>query len=54
MNDDAQEHKRPLRHAHSPHRVGLMAHVGAPPLRLAGADDDAAVAAEPHIVRGID
>ncbi len=26
----------------------------APPLRLAGADDDALVEAEPHIVRGID
>ncbi|WP_181383577.1 hypothetical protein [Streptomyces sp. NWU339] len=54
MNDDSRERDRPLRYAHTPSCVGLTACAGAPPLRLAGADDDAAVAAEPHVVRGID
>lgn len=54
MNDDWHELDRPLRHAHTPRYVGGAGQIGAPPLRLAGADDDAAVSAEPHIVRGID
>ena len=44
MNDDIQDYSRPFHHI-PPH---------APPLRLAGADDDAAAVDEPHIVRGID
>ncbi|MEV0323653.1 hypothetical protein ACIBKX_39660 [Streptomyces sp. NPDC050658] len=44
MNDEPADYSRPFRPI-SPY---------APPLRLAGADDDAAVADEPHIVRGID
>ncbi|MDN0197959.1 hypothetical protein [Streptomyces sp. S.PNR 29] len=42
MNDESQDHGRPLYPW------------PAPPLRLAGVDDDAAVLDEPHIVRGID
>ncbi|MEV8309141.1 hypothetical protein AB0P36_17755 [Streptomyces flavidovirens] len=40
-----------------PHEYGrLFEHIPpwAPPLQLAGADDDATMAEEPHIVRGID
>ncbi|WP_263972727.1 hypothetical protein [Streptomyces aureocirculatus] len=44
MHDDPQEYSRVFHHIPPT----------APPLRLAGADDEAAVAAEPHIVRGID
>ncbi|MCQ4208846.1 hypothetical protein [Streptomyces longispororuber] len=51
MNDDAQRSDKTPGH---PHGGGRPARAGAPPLRLAGADDDAAVTAEPHIVRGID
>ncbi|MCX4554399.1 hypothetical protein OG204_35700 (plasmid) [Streptomyces sp. NBC_01387] len=66
MNDDPQNLTQPIRHIHayahtySPTYAHVRAHgrpsasVGAPPLRLPGADDDAAVAADPHIVRGID
>ncbi|MET7389870.1 hypothetical protein ACFYPT_35805 [Streptomyces sp. NPDC005529] len=54
MNDDWQELDQPLRHAHAHSYVGGTAQAGAPPLRLAGADDEAAISAEPHIVRGID
>ncbi|WP_159047875.1 hypothetical protein [Streptomyces sp. WM6378] len=51
MNDHSHELNQLLGHAG---RTGLTAWADAPPLRLAGADDDASVAAEPHIVRGID
>ncbi|MFI6055117.1 hypothetical protein ACIBCO_34145 [Streptomyces violascens] len=51
MNDHSQELNQPLRGAIC---IGLTGRFDAPPLRLAGADDDASVAAEPHIVRGID
>ncbi|MDI3423700.1 hypothetical protein [Streptomyces luteolus] len=40
-----------------PHEYGSPFHCippWAPPLLLAGTDDDATVADEPHIVRGID
>ncbi|MFE7467933.1 hypothetical protein ACFU6R_28015 [Streptomyces sp. NPDC057499] len=50
MNDDSQESQQPLRHAHS----HLLRGAAAPPLRLAGADDEASVTTESHIVRGID
>ncbi|WP_189389981.1 hypothetical protein [Streptomyces sp. SDr-06] len=52
MNDHSQELNQPLRGAS---RTGLTGRFDAPPLRLAGAaDEDVSVAAEPHIVRGID
>ncbi|MGW7276282.1 hypothetical protein ACWGH5_37995 [Streptomyces sp. NPDC054864] len=54
MNDDAQELNQQLRHAPTSSYVGLMARAGAPPLWLAGSDDDVVVTADPHIVRGID
>lgn len=54
MNDDAQELNQLLRHAPTSSYVGLTTRAGAPPLRLAGSDDDVVVTADPHIVRGID
>ncbi|MFI6475172.1 hypothetical protein ACIBL5_33505 [Streptomyces sp. NPDC050516] len=51
MNDHSYELDQPLRKAG---RTGLTERADTPPLRLAGADDDASVTAEPHIVRGID
>jgi hypothetical protein len=60
--NDAQELTQPIRHIHTYGHAYARARAygcvpvsaGAPPLRLPGADDDAAVAADPHIVRGID
>lgn len=62
--NDSQELTQPIRHVHF-HAYGhtyararaygcFPVSAGAPPLQLPGADDDAAVAADPHIVRGID
>jgi hypothetical protein len=52
MNDHAQELSQPSRGASW---TEITRRFDAPPLRLAGAvDDDVSVAAEPHIVRGID
>ena len=51
MNEHTRKLSQPLREAD---HTGLTGRGDAPPLRLAGADDDASVTADPHIVRGID
>ncbi|MFG2312758.1 hypothetical protein ACGFS9_29420 [Streptomyces sp. NPDC048566] len=54
MNDDCAETDRPARHNHGPGHLRGAAQAVAPPLQLAGADDDAATARDTHIIRGID